>query len=121
MRSPVAVRYGATTIAGAQGQRQPSANELDGARFQVSSLRRPQETLPRLIEPPRSDTSIDGIALASAGAIAFSGRPIIVKLPIGTASMRHPHHVPELFSAAAHSWHCPGGGARQSRRSAEPI
>src|SRR3979490_1424462 len=26
--------YGATTIAGAQGQRQPSANELDGARFQ---------------------------------------------------------------------------------------
>jgi len=26
--------YGATTIAGGQGQRQPSANELDGARFQ---------------------------------------------------------------------------------------
>ena len=26
--------YGATTIAGSQGQRQPSANELDGARFQ---------------------------------------------------------------------------------------
>lgn len=26
--------YGATTIAGAQGQRQPSAIELDGARFQ---------------------------------------------------------------------------------------
>lgn len=26
--------YGATTIAGTQGQRQPSANELDGARFQ---------------------------------------------------------------------------------------
>jgi NAD(P)H dehydrogenase (quinone) len=26
--------YGATTVAGAQGQRQPSANELDGARFQ---------------------------------------------------------------------------------------
>ena len=26
--------YGATTVSGAQGQRQPSANELDGARFQ---------------------------------------------------------------------------------------
>jgi NAD(P)H dehydrogenase (quinone) len=26
--------YGATTIAGGQGQRQPSANELDGARYQ---------------------------------------------------------------------------------------
>jgi NAD(P)H dehydrogenase (quinone) len=26
--------YGATTIAGGQGQRSPSANELDGARFQ---------------------------------------------------------------------------------------
>jgi len=26
--------YGATTIAGGQGQRQPSRNELDGARFQ---------------------------------------------------------------------------------------
>jgi NAD(P)H dehydrogenase (quinone) len=26
--------YGATTIAGSQGQRQPSANELEGARFQ---------------------------------------------------------------------------------------
>lgn len=26
--------YGASTIAGGQGQRQPSANELDGARFQ---------------------------------------------------------------------------------------
>jgi len=26
--------YGATTIAGGQGQRQPSANELEGARFQ---------------------------------------------------------------------------------------
>ena len=26
--------YGATTIAGGQGQRQPSAIELDGARFQ---------------------------------------------------------------------------------------
>jgi NAD(P)H dehydrogenase (quinone) len=26
--------YGATTIAGGQGQRQPTANELDGARFQ---------------------------------------------------------------------------------------
>jgi NAD(P)H dehydrogenase (quinone) len=26
--------YGATTIAGGQGQRQPSQNELDGARFQ---------------------------------------------------------------------------------------
>ena len=26
--------YGATTIAGGQGQRQPSATELDGARFQ---------------------------------------------------------------------------------------
>jgi NAD(P)H dehydrogenase (quinone) len=26
--------YGVTTIAGGQGQRQPSANELDGARFQ---------------------------------------------------------------------------------------
>ena len=26
--------YGITTIAGSQGQRQPSANELDGARFQ---------------------------------------------------------------------------------------
>jgi NAD(P)H dehydrogenase (quinone) len=26
--------YGATTISGAQGQRQPSKNELDGARFQ---------------------------------------------------------------------------------------
>jgi NAD(P)H dehydrogenase (quinone) len=26
--------YGATTIAGGQGQRQPSANELAGARFQ---------------------------------------------------------------------------------------
>lgn len=26
--------YGATTIAGGQGQRQPSKNELDGARFQ---------------------------------------------------------------------------------------
>jgi NAD(P)H dehydrogenase (quinone) len=26
--------YGASTIAGSQGQRQPSANELDGARFQ---------------------------------------------------------------------------------------
>jgi len=26
--------YGATTIAGGQGQRQPSENELDGARFQ---------------------------------------------------------------------------------------
>jgi NAD(P)H dehydrogenase (quinone) len=26
--------YGITTIAGAQGQRQPSANELEGARFQ---------------------------------------------------------------------------------------
>lgn len=26
--------YGATTIAGGQGQRQPSTNELDGARFQ---------------------------------------------------------------------------------------
>jgi NAD(P)H dehydrogenase (quinone) len=26
--------YGATTIAGGQGERQPSANELDGARFQ---------------------------------------------------------------------------------------
>ena len=26
--------YGITTIAGGQGQRQPSANELDGARFQ---------------------------------------------------------------------------------------
>ena len=26
--------YGATTIAGAQGQRQPSANELEGAHFQ---------------------------------------------------------------------------------------
>ncbi|HJV76079.1 MAG TPA: NAD(P)H:quinone oxidoreductase [Noviherbaspirillum sp.] len=26
--------YGATTIAGGQGQRQPSAHELDGARFQ---------------------------------------------------------------------------------------
>jgi NAD(P)H dehydrogenase (quinone) len=26
--------YGATTIAGGQGQRQPSQNELDAARFQ---------------------------------------------------------------------------------------
>ena len=26
--------YGATTIAGGQGQRQPSVNELDDARFQ---------------------------------------------------------------------------------------
>ncbi len=26
--------YGATTIAGGDGSRQPSANELDGARFQ---------------------------------------------------------------------------------------
>jgi NAD(P)H dehydrogenase (quinone) len=26
--------YGATTISGGQGQRQPSANELEGARFQ---------------------------------------------------------------------------------------
>ncbi|MBI5743071.1 MAG: NAD(P)H:quinone oxidoreductase [Elusimicrobia bacterium] len=26
--------YGASTIAGAQGERKPSANELDGARFQ---------------------------------------------------------------------------------------
>ncbi len=26
--------YGATTIAGGQGQRQPSAIELDGARYQ---------------------------------------------------------------------------------------
>jgi NAD(P)H dehydrogenase (quinone) len=26
--------YGATTIAGSQGERQPSATELDGARFQ---------------------------------------------------------------------------------------
>ncbi|HTI66748.1 MAG TPA: NAD(P)H:quinone oxidoreductase [Caulobacteraceae bacterium] len=26
--------YGATTVTGGQGQRQPSANELDGARFQ---------------------------------------------------------------------------------------
>ena len=26
--------YGATTIAGAQGQRQPSGNELTGARYQ---------------------------------------------------------------------------------------
>ena len=26
--------YGATTIAGGQGQRQPSRNELDAARFQ---------------------------------------------------------------------------------------
>jgi NAD(P)H dehydrogenase (quinone) len=26
--------YGATTVAGGQGQRQPSANELEGARFQ---------------------------------------------------------------------------------------
>jgi len=26
--------YGATTVSGGQGQRQPSANELDGARFQ---------------------------------------------------------------------------------------
>jgi NAD(P)H dehydrogenase (quinone) len=26
--------YGASTIAGGQGERMPSANELDGARFQ---------------------------------------------------------------------------------------
>jgi NAD(P)H dehydrogenase (quinone) len=30
--------YGATTIAGGQGQRQPSANELAGARFQGSHV-----------------------------------------------------------------------------------
>ena len=30
--------YGATTIAGGQGQRQPSMNELDGARFQGKSV-----------------------------------------------------------------------------------
>jgi NAD(P)H dehydrogenase (quinone) len=26
--------YGASTVAGGQGERQPSANELEGARFQ---------------------------------------------------------------------------------------
>lgn len=32
--------YGATTIAGGQGERQPSAIELDGARFQGESIAR---------------------------------------------------------------------------------
>ena len=30
--------YGATTIAGGQGQRQPSAIDLDGARFQGRTI-----------------------------------------------------------------------------------
>ena len=30
--------YGATTIAGGQGQRQPSENELDGARYQGRNI-----------------------------------------------------------------------------------
>jgi NAD(P)H dehydrogenase (quinone) len=32
--------YGATTIAGGQGQRQPSQNELEAARFQGSLVAR---------------------------------------------------------------------------------
>ena len=34
--------YGATTIAGGDGSRLPSANELQGARYQAARLRRPQ-------------------------------------------------------------------------------
>src|SRR3979409_1934468 len=37
--------YGATTIAGSQGQRQPSANELDGARFQGKLIAQTASTL----------------------------------------------------------------------------
>jgi len=44
MKSRAAVPMVATTIAGSQGQRQPSANELEGRGFKVSSLRRPPKS-----------------------------------------------------------------------------
>jgi len=45
------------------------------------------------------------------GAIAFfSGKAIIVKLAIGTASMPSPSSCTGCCSRCRSSWHCPGGG-----------
>jgi NAD(P)H dehydrogenase (quinone) len=40
--------YGATTIAGGDGSRQPTANELEGARYQGRKNRRDREEIARL-------------------------------------------------------------------------
>jgi hypothetical protein len=58
--------YGATTIAGGQGQRQPSAIELEGARFQGKLI---AETANKLLAE-RRPTHKDVMGLISQSVIA---------------------------------------------------
>jgi len=50
----VVTPYGATTIAGLDGSRQPSENELEGARYQGRHVAELQQTLSA--RPGKTDT-----------------------------------------------------------------